>query len=707
MTTRSLHSFLQHLRRSLHPSREVALPDAQLLERWTTLRDQAAFELLLWRHGPMVLNTCRRLLRRGEDVEDVFQATFLVLVRKAGSIRRGAALAAWLHRVACRIALRVRAANAQRAGREQPLVDVPAAADAEEAAARDLRAVLDEEIDRLPSHYRRAFVLCCLEGKSQEEAARLLACPRGTLSSWLTRGRERLRQRLLRRGVDLSVVGLTAALAPDASAGVLASLVAPLLRGAAAGGVVPAGIMSAQTIALAEGMLRTMLMTKVKIAAVVLLLGGLFAAGVGTLSHSTHAADPQAKPRESEKAAKDVRFQALFEKGAIKNDGIAWGKTAHGLQAGIAFRPGDQESYTVGESVTFVVYLRNVSDKKIHLSHIEPLFAEFMPTVEDGDGKRLRVAPAPINLGDVPIVHRTLEPHERITLGYPWFRIRPAGWRGEILGPMCCAAPGRYKISYVGLPLRLNDDKLDVSEPGTGQVELDIRQTDTSKGDHPAKKSLDSRAPAKPKEAGFEAKGTSSGSVPATSFLNAREFGLPIKIDPIVRHTMRRVRLLGSRDRGVTFSMLGEAFPDDTHFDVQVPGDGLYHFVIQTEDEVGRLAPRHPKSVRPLMTVCVDTTPPLVELGADRLQKDVIRLLWRVRDENLDLSSMRLEYRLLKEEKWTEIPKPKQSMQPPPKVGKYDWTSSPDESVEVRLRVSDKARNESIARATILPEKRP
>ncbi len=222
MTARSLHSFLQHLRRSLHPARDAMPSDAQLLERWSALRDQAAFELLLWRHGPMVLNTCRRLLRRGEDIEDVFQATFLVLVRKAGSIRRGAALAAWLHRVACRIALRVRAASARRAGREQPLVDVPAAADTEETAAHDLRTVLDEEIDRLPSHYRRAVVLCCLEGKSQEEAARLLACPRGTVSSWLTRGRERLRQRLLRRGVDLSIVGLAAALSPDASTGMLA-----------------------------------------------------------------------------------------------------------------------------------------------------------------------------------------------------------------------------------------------------------------------------------------------------------------------------------------------------------------------------------------------------------------------------------------------------------------------------------------------------
>src|SRR5262249_30077303 len=157
---------------------------------------------------------------------------------KAGSIRSRESLAAWLHRVACRIALRARAISARRAGREQPLMDVPVAVDVEEAAARDLRAMLDEEIDRLPVHYRRALILCCLQGKSQEEAGRLLACPRGTLSSWLTRGRERLRQRLLRRGVILSAAGMTAALVPDASAGGLAPLIALSLRGAGAGGVV-------------------------------------------------------------------------------------------------------------------------------------------------------------------------------------------------------------------------------------------------------------------------------------------------------------------------------------------------------------------------------------------------------------------------------------------------------------------------------------
>src|SRR5262249_9343452 len=153
-----------------------------------------------------------RLLPRHEDVEDAFQATFLVLVRKAGSLRRHEALAAWLHRVACRIAGRARAVDNRRASREQPLTAEPCAPQVDMPVQRDLCAIVDEEIERLPAHYRCAVVLCCLEGKSQEEAARLLSCPRGTVSSWLTRGRERLRLRLLRRGIIVSTAGLAAAL---------------------------------------------------------------------------------------------------------------------------------------------------------------------------------------------------------------------------------------------------------------------------------------------------------------------------------------------------------------------------------------------------------------------------------------------------------------------------------------------------------------
>jgi|SRR5579884_173456 len=495
--TRSLHTLIHYLRHRIPHGGDVALTDAQLLERWVGRHDPAAFELMLWRHGPMVLNTCRRLLPRREDIEDAFQATFLVLVRKAGSIRRREGLAAWLHRVACRIACRARASISHRASREQLLAETPAAPQLETPAERELSAILDEEIELLPAHYRHALILCCLEGKSQEEAARLLNRPRGTVSSWLTRGRERLRQRLLRRGIVVSTAGLTAALTPDAlSAGGMIPLIDSLFRmagAAAAGNVVPTGLMSARSITLAEGVLRMMFMTKVKIVATICLVVAVAMAGVGTWSHTTRAGHDSLILNEE--APKEVRSRKPLPKaGRLTEpipeakvnvgDYIAWGEKAHGLQAGIAFRRGDQETYEIGQSVTFVVYLRNVSDKKINLSHIEPLFDEWMPVVVDAEGRRLAVAHGPINLGVVPITHRSVEAGQRITLGYPWFRIRPLDWRGEVLGPTCCAEPGRYKVGFTGLPLRLGDGK-DISL-STKQVELNIQKREAAKEDHAA-----------------------------------------------------------------------------------------------------------------------------------------------------------------------------------------------------------------------------
>src|SRR5262249_1365227 len=161
-----------------------------LLQRWLARRDEAAFELLLWRHGPMVLALCRRLLRHAQDAEDAFQATFLTLVRKAGSIANREALAAWLYKVAYRVALRARAAAATRAALPITSMDLPAAEPAQDLLWRDLRPVLDEEVSRLPARFRGPFVLCYLEGKTNEQAARELGCPLGTVLSRLSRGRE-------------------------------------------------------------------------------------------------------------------------------------------------------------------------------------------------------------------------------------------------------------------------------------------------------------------------------------------------------------------------------------------------------------------------------------------------------------------------------------------------------------------------------------
>jgi RNA polymerase sigma factor (sigma-70 family) len=186
--------------------------DSQLLERFVTLRDEEAFAQLVHRHGPMVLGVCRHILRREQDAEDAFQATFLVLARRAGAIRSAEALPNWLYGIAARLATRMKTAVRRRQTREVALVDPPMSEPEPDAELEDLGLVLHEEIGRLPDKYRIPFVLCYLDGKTNEEAAQQLGFPTGTVFSRLARARERLRLQLKRRGVVLSSAALAAVL---------------------------------------------------------------------------------------------------------------------------------------------------------------------------------------------------------------------------------------------------------------------------------------------------------------------------------------------------------------------------------------------------------------------------------------------------------------------------------------------------------------
>lgn len=180
--------------------------DPELLDRFATTRDEAAFAALVAPHYPMVLGVCRRVLNHAQDAEDVCQATFLALARQAAAVRRREALAGWLYRVAGRIALQARTSAARRAARAGEVATALAAEASPDATWREALAVLDEELVRLPATYRSALVLCYLEGKTQDEAARQLGWTLGTLRGQLERGREKLRARLLRRGVRLAAL---------------------------------------------------------------------------------------------------------------------------------------------------------------------------------------------------------------------------------------------------------------------------------------------------------------------------------------------------------------------------------------------------------------------------------------------------------------------------------------------------------------------
>jgi RNA polymerase sigma factor (sigma-70 family) len=263
--------------------------DSQLLERFALGRDEAAFTALVGRHGPMVLGVCRRLLPNVHDAEDAFQATFLVLARKAGSIRQPEALGNWLYGVAYRTALEARAKAAKRRARERQLAEEPTVDLGSSIDWSDLRPVLDGEINRLPDKYRSPFVLCYLEGRTNEEAARLLRCPKGTILSRLAWARQRLRDRLARRGVALPAAAVTTVFTADALS---AAVSAELMRSTADAArlfVYGQSVASVEALALAKGVLKAMFIEKCKTASVVLLAVTLFGGGLAWLGQPTRA----------------------------------------------------------------------------------------------------------------------------------------------------------------------------------------------------------------------------------------------------------------------------------------------------------------------------------------------------------------------------------------------------------------------------------
>jgi RNA polymerase sigma factor (sigma-70 family) len=289
------------------------MSDGQLLEHFVARRDEAAFETLVRRHGPMVLGVCRRVLGNSHDAEDAFQATFLVLVRKAASLSERELLGNWLYGVAYRTALDARAAAIRRQVLERqvspmPEPEAPNAAD----TWRELRPLLDQELNRLPEKYRLLVVLCDLEGQTQRDVARQLGIPTGTLWGRLTAARAMLARRLTRVGLTLSAGALTAALSQAADAACVPSpLLARAVEAAVAAEQGVAGVVSARVAALAKGALQVMLAKSVKVATAVLLAVGI----VGALAVVVQA------DREAQGAAKILKLDARGRRVAWSPDG--------------------------------------------------------------------------------------------------------------------------------------------------------------------------------------------------------------------------------------------------------------------------------------------------------------------------------------------------------------------------------------------------
>ena len=287
-----LNRVMEHLRRTLLPT---GLADGELLSRFVAAHDEPSFTTLVRRHGPMVWGVCKRVLRHHHDAEDAFQATFLILARKAGSVLKRASLSSWLYRVALRTALEARTVNARRRVREKQVEDLPQS-EVPAPEIQDWRPFLDQELGRLREKYRAAVVLCDLEGVSRKEAARRLGIPEGTLSSRLATARQMLAKRLGRYGLTLSGGALALGLGEEATAAVPMALVSSTVKaglllaaGQAAALVTPAGILMKEVI-------RSMFMTKVKLAMAVVMVVTALGTG-GIVYRTTVQAAPPGKPR--------------------------------------------------------------------------------------------------------------------------------------------------------------------------------------------------------------------------------------------------------------------------------------------------------------------------------------------------------------------------------------------------------------------------
>jgi RNA polymerase sigma factor (sigma-70 family) len=337
MSTGRLDSAFRHLRHYLATERAGATPDGELLRRFTEDHDESAFAALVQRYGPLVLGACRRVLAREQDAEDAFQATFLVLVRRAAALDRRGSLANWLYTVAYHAALKTRAAAARRPAESLPLDTLPAPDAPDDLDRAELRAVLDEELRGLPARYREPLLLCDLQGRTHVEAARALGRPAGSMSRLLERARSLLRDRLARRGLALST-GLLATLLAQNARAVTPALAYTTLRAVAAGPI-PAHVLS-----LVEGVLRQMFLTRVKVAAAVLLTLGLLGVGAGLLTAQAGPKDQpaptsgEAPAKPQQPAADEPGYEAPLPAGALARLGTARFRHSFSLRA-VAISP--------------------------------------------------------------------------------------------------------------------------------------------------------------------------------------------------------------------------------------------------------------------------------------------------------------------------------------------------------------------------------
>lgn len=390
MTPLPARQLVERLRRA---AALEAAPDAELLTAYVHERCDIAFAELLRRHGPMVWGVCGRLLRCRQDAEDAFQATFLVLVRRANTVHPRARLGAWLHGVAYHTALKARHSAARRGHMEKQLEHLPEPA-APAASSAALGPLLDRGLRALPEKYRTAIVLCELEGRTIQEAARELGCPVGTLAGRLSRGRTLLARRLARLGIPTGAATLASVLAEDA------------------GAVPPAFALASTTPAaqaLAAAVMRGFVVSRLT-TWLLATLALVFVIGAGGWLYGAVTPPGAAAPEPPDEAAARPQLVAvpIPPRDAARDD-TAWGEPVEGIRYGVAFKEA-RSTYTLGEKVVFVLKARNDRATPARFDQVEitgaqstaqGVYGAAIPTIRGWNGTPVTAVPH-VGKGDAP-----------------------------------------------------------------------------------------------------------------------------------------------------------------------------------------------------------------------------------------------------------------------------------------------------------------
>jgi RNA polymerase sigma factor (sigma-70 family) len=584
--------FLQHLHRLVLDQGDPS-PDGALLERYLALREEAAFETLVRRHGPMVWRVCRRVLQNDADAEDAFQTTFLVLVRRADSIRPRDQVGPWLHGVAYRTSMKARTLKARRWAKELGARPAVWAEPAE--LYDDLLPLLDEELTRLPDKYRLPMVLCDLEGLTRKEAACQLGWPEGTVATRLTRARSLLAERLTRRGCGIAASAIVSVLAATAASAAPPALFTSTIQAAsltAAGQAAVPAVVSPPVAALMEGVLRSMKLTALKEGILRVALCALLATTLGLIAYRAAGGEPEEKPATSPPSVtlpartepKHEALHGLLPGGppptqilaSLDKDGrLLITTVAHAYVPMETRLPQGQKVTTyklvsVRRSESFAlddIGVQNAAGKKIDKKDLAKLLDGEKPALmvsgaKEADPLHLRLIKDDTLVFFLPALTTPHAPPPAIPPLVPVVEVPP---------PM--APPGR------NFPLSLPP-----SNPSPSIAAPPPPPRDTADAPKNEELARDDRIE-----------------------MDTRDIKFPINFHPDRRGEIRELELHVSRDKGKCWELCSRVGPDKNWLEFRAPADGEYWFALVIIDKDGKKEPPDVAKGRPAMKVVVKT----------------------------------------------------------------------------------------------------